>query len=115
MFILMLIYPLFGLIQVLDGIINRLVASNQSKAYTKRLDRYLIGVVLYFVILYLTTNASEPVINSGQFMILYLFVLPWGLAIYKWRTRAFKVKNLDTEVLHNEEVIDDINRNGYFV
>ncbi len=115
MFILMLLYLLFGLIQVLDGIIRRIAGKNQPREYTKRLDKYLLGVLLYFVILYLTVNANEPAVNSGQFMIIYLFVVPWAFVIYKWRTRAFKSIGQVVEIEQNEKAPEDRNHNGYFV
>lgn len=101
--ILLLAYPLMGVVQVLGALIRLLANNNKYPTYKKRLGRYLLMVGGYFLIMLLIIETG-----SGDFeplLMIYLFILPWGLAIYYWNTIADKpIVATDTP----EDLVDDL-------
>ena len=86
------LYLTLGIVQVLSAIISRVFRTIQSLEYKRRLDRYLIAVAVYFVIMFLGTGLLKNTESFRHILKIYVAILPWALAIYKWRIRVYKLK-----------------------
>lgn len=102
----LLAYPIFGAIQVIDGIF-RYFQKDKAPEHYRNIGRYLRMVIFYFVLLVILcvyANSLGPKWNAIEgFMLIYLFIIPLPLAIYKrYITKMVKQKKLVTGNLEEE-------------
>ena len=85
-FLALLAYPIFGALQVIDGI-RLYFQKNRNPEYYHKIGRYLKMVVLYFTVLGVLCVYANSLGPNGYtfqgFMVIYLFIVPLPLAIYK--------------------------------
>jgi len=102
--ILLYLYPLMGLIHVISAIVRYFSQRELYPGYHKRITNYLLGVIIYFLIL--GSLILLGVDHSG-FYTLYIGFIPWLLAAYFWNTlyrKAEIVPNEEAETLPDTEV-----------
>lgn len=80
-----------GAIHILGAIIRLIIPYTRNSTYKNNITKYLLIVMLYFFILFV----GGPIIGSyiSEYVgLAYVFVVPWGIAIYYW-TIIFSPKN----------------------
>lgn len=76
-----------GVIQVFSCIYEYFFGKILYSGYKEQLAKYLFGVTIYFVLLGLFWNIFNVDRNMSLYevpLIIYLFVVPWGFALYFW-------------------------------
>jgi hypothetical protein len=98
----LLMYPLFGVIQVIDGIRLYFLKGKESEHYRK-FGNYLKMVILYFigVAILIGTPLGEWLLHYVKpFPFIYTFIIPIPIAIHKWKiSRNVHRGNSETEIL----------------
>lgn len=78
---------LMGVFHVLSAMIRYFGGENKYPGYKKNLAWYLFAVLAYFLIPFIMWNVLHLERNVNRYenaMLVYLFVLPWGLAVSYW-------------------------------
>lgn len=84
---LLLAYPIFGLFQVLDGII-RYFGEGRSPEYYRGLRNYLKMVIFYFIggmIIFCNPMRDFFLEHLEILPALYVFLVPIPIAVHKWQ------------------------------
>ena len=76
-----LAYILMGFYQPIDAICRLLKSRKVDTDYTKGLKKYLLSVIVYFLIL-IGMYAGQPHFDVEGFVIFNLFFLPWCFSIW---------------------------------
>ena len=88
MIIFLYLYPLMGLTHIICAI-GRYFGVEKYVGYKDRLGKYLLGVLIYFFLIFLV-NSLIPSQSANQFpsslITIYFFMIPWGFAAYYWST-----------------------------
>ena len=89
-FALVILYLLLGVTHIVTAIAKYFSKNNADQKYRTQFGRYLIGVIAYFLSLLVAWNVFNLEKNMNQYetlLLLYLFVVPWILAVYYWQIR----------------------------
>jgi len=86
--LLFLIYSIMAIVQVLSALYRYFFGSDLYPEYKVKLGKYLMFVLVYFLLLFLFWNFFDIERNMNSFeeiLMFYTLILPWGLAFYFWR------------------------------
>lgn len=104
----LLMYPLFGLLQVIDGLRLYFQKGKEPEHYHK-FGKYLKMVGLYFIgiaILSATPFGDWLLNNVAALPFIYLFMIPIPMAVYKWKiSKNVHRGSTETKILDEELVL----------
>ena len=95
---ILLIYPLMGIIHFIKALYKYFMIDDDQLKYKSELFKYILGVILYFLILLIAWNILNIERNMDKYedlLMIYLFIIPWILAIYYWKIN-YRFKKLKT-------------------
>ncbi len=105
-YVYILTYITLGFAQPIAAICRLLAAERLDSAYAIGLKKYLLAVVLYFLVLF-GAMGSGLFYNAPTINMLYLFVLPWAYAIWYIRhIRAWKKKLKNIAEFDNQQLLN---------
>jgi len=83
---------LVGAVNLLGAIIRLIIPYNRNETYKRNLLRYLMIVMIYGALFYISGYFFEDIISEAL-ALAYIFIVPWGIAVYYW-TIIFSPKTI---------------------
>jgi hypothetical protein len=93
--VLFWLYPIICIVQVFSAIYRYFIGKDHYSGYKYKLRIYLIFVLIYFLLLKIFWEIFDVERNMNsyeEFLMFYILVVPWPLAIYFWKIIYFNKK-----------------------